>query len=91
VVPERRASFVRAAHRLGRLRRRDGASRWALYRDTEAPEIYIETFVVNSWAEHLRQHERPIKADRPFEEAVGRHVRKAPRTRHFLYADDEHD
>jgi MFS family permease len=87
VEPDRRAGFVRAAHRLGRMRRRDGASRWGLYRDTEAPDIYIETFVVNSWAEHLRQHERPVKADHAVEAAVGRHVKQPPRVRHFLYAD----
>ena len=88
IEPARRAGFVRAAHRLGRMRRRDGASRWALYRDTEAPDVYVETFIVNSWAEHLRQHERPVKDDRPVEEAVGRHVKEPPRIRHFLYVDD---
>jgi len=91
VDADRRAGFVRAAHRLGRMRRRDGASRWALYRDTEAADVYIETFVVNSWAEHLRQHERPVKADRPVEEAVTRHAKQPPRIRHFLYVDDHND
>jgi hypothetical protein len=77
---------VQAAHRLGRMRRRDGASRWGLFRDTEAPDLYLETFVVGSWAEHLRQHQRPVKADEVLEAAVGRTVRGAPRVRHFLYA-----
>ena len=88
VVPERATAFVQAAHRLGRMRRRDGASRWGLFRDTDAPDLYIESFVVNSWAEHLRQHERPVKADQALETAVGRTVRGAPRVRHFLYASN---
>jgi Transmembrane secretion effector len=88
VVPERATAFVQAAHRLGRMRRRDGASRWGLFRDTDAPDVYIESFVVNSWAEHLRQHERQVKADQALETAVGRTVRGAPRVRHFLYASN---
>jgi|SRR5579864_1199051 len=87
VDPERAAAFVKAAHRLGRLRRRDGASRWGLYRDTESPDRYVETFIVNSWAEHLRQHTRSVKADHAVEQAVHRSTREAPTVRHFVYAD----
>lgn len=89
VDPARAAAFVRAAHRLGRLRRRDGASRWGIFRDTSAPDRYIETFIVSSWAEHLRQHERPVKADRAVEESARRFARELPTVRHFLYADEE--
>ncbi len=78
--------FLEAVTRLGRLRRRDGASRWGIYRDAERPDRYLETFVVNSWAEHLRQHERPVKADRPVEEAVQHSAREAPTIRHYLYS-----
>jgi MFS family permease len=88
VVPERAAAFVQAAHRLGRMRRRDGASRWGLFRDTEAPDVYLESCVVDSWAEHLRQHERPVKADQALETAVGRTVLGTPKVRHFLYASN---
>ena len=31
---------------------------------------YVETFVVESWAEHLRQHDRATMADKSVEEAV---------------------
>ena len=86
VDPDHAAAFVEAAHRLGRLRRRDGASRWGIYRDTEAPDRYVETFIVNSWAEHLRQHVRSVKADHAVEEAVRRSTRSAPTIRHLLYA-----
>jgi MFS family permease len=85
VDPERVATFVQAVHRLGRLRRRDGASQWGIFRDTALPDRYLETFVVGSWAEHLRQHERAVRADRPVEEGVRRTTRAAPTVRHFLY------
>lgn len=39
-------------------RRRTGAYQWGLYRDLSDPERFVETFLVSSWAEHLRQHHR---------------------------------
>jgi MFS family permease len=85
VDPERVATFVEAVHRLGRLRRRDGATQWGIFRDTAEPDRFVETYIVDSWAEHLRQHERAVGADRPVEEAVHRTTRAAPTVRHFLY------
>jgi len=39
-------------------RRRTGGYQWALYRDLADPEMFVEHFLVSSWAEHLRQHHR---------------------------------
>ena len=50
------------------IRRRDGARRWGLFRDAANLERLLETFVVGSWAEHMRQHERVTVADRAVEE-----------------------
>jgi hypothetical protein len=86
VDPSRAATFLEAVHRLGRLRRRDGASRWGIFRDTETPDRYIETFIVASWAEHLRQHERAVRADQPVREAVHGSARETPTVHHFIYA-----
>ena len=58
-----------AMHEYGRTRRRDGAYEWAIFRDTEISDRYLEIFLVNSWAEHLRQHERQTQADRALEAA----------------------
>jgi predicted MFS family arabinose efflux permease len=44
-------------------RRRTGASSWKVWRDAEQPGRFMEQFVVASWAEHLRQHERVSKRD----------------------------
>lgn len=56
VILKHTADFVNAMHEYGRVRRRDGAYRWGIFRDTEVPERYLEMFLVNSWAEHLGQH-----------------------------------
>jgi predicted MFS family arabinose efflux permease len=39
-------------------RRRTGASSWRLWREASDPGRVLEQFVVGSWDEHLRQHER---------------------------------
>ena len=78
--------FLAALKRFSRVRRRDGASRWGVYYDTEHPTRYIETFVVDSWAEHLRQHTRLTQADRALEEGVHRFDAKPTKVRHFIYA-----
>jgi len=77
--------FLAALQKLSRLRRRDGAYSWGIYRDTERPTRYMETFIVDTWGEHLRQHERLILADRAIEENVDRFDAN-PKVTHFIYA-----
>jgi hypothetical protein len=55
-------------------------------RDLENPERYLETFLVDSWAEHLRQHERSTRADRAVTERVRSFTTGEPIVRHLLYA-----
>jgi len=87
VIPEKTSEFLDAMHRFGRIRRRDGASSWGVFRDLEAAENrYLETFMVDSWAEHLRQHERLTQADREIEERVLSYTRSQPRVRHLVSA-----
>ncbi|PYR31453.1 MAG: hypothetical protein DMF90_25605 [Acidobacteria bacterium] len=47
-------------------------------RDVERPDVYLESFVVTSWADHLRQHERVTRADSALEQSVRRHTRGDP-------------
>src|SRR4029077_3927615 len=70
VDPERTTHFVAAMEALEIIRRRDGAFRWGLFRDIAQPDRWVETFLVESWAEHLRQHERVTVEDRAIEERV---------------------
>jgi MFS family permease len=44
-------------------RRRSGASAWRVWQDGADPDRVIEQFVVASWLEHLRQHERVTVRD----------------------------
>ena len=81
--------FLHAIRRYGRVRRRDGAFRWGIYRDLERADIYVETFVVSSWAEHLRQHERLTKGDSQLEEEINKYVRGEAIVRHLIYAEPE--
>jgi MFS family permease len=39
-------------------RRRTGATSWRVWQDAADPNRIVEQFVVASWSEHLRQHER---------------------------------
>lgn len=78
--------FLAALEKFSRVRRRDGASRWGVYYDTEHPTSYIETFIVESWGEHLRQHARLTQADREIEEQLHRFERMPNKVRHFIYA-----
>jgi hypothetical protein len=58
VRPGAREKFIRAAHALGKSRRRDGANVWRLYRDLSDPNRYVERFLVDSWSEYLRHRAR---------------------------------
>jgi MFS family permease len=44
-------------------RRRTGAVSWRMWRDAADPGHVLEQFVVGSWDEHLRQHERVSRRD----------------------------
>jgi MFS family permease len=85
VIPGREAEFVEAIHEYGRIRRRDGAYRWSVYRDTELSDRYLEIFLVHTWAEHLRQHERLTQADRELERRLRGYLARDPAVRHLIY------
>ena len=86
VDAHRAHAFVHAMREYEHVRRRDGASRWGLYHDTEVRDRYVETFVVGSWAEHLRQHARVTEADRELEDRVNALVRAEPNVKHLIDA-----
>ena len=58
-VPEQRhADFAAMLRQVELERRRSGAEQWGLFRDLADTDLFVETFVVATWSEHLRQHER---------------------------------
>jgi quinol monooxygenase YgiN len=85
-------AFRRVMDPVSVTRYRDGAISWMLTRDTENTEIWLEVFVVESWAEHLRQHDRVTKADEEIQSrARGFHQSlpgegPRPKVRHFVAA-----
>jgi len=85
VDPRRIAEFLPAIHEYGRVMRRDGASRWGIFHDTEAPDHYVTTFIVHSWAEHLRQHERQTAADRELDARLRSCLQREANVRHLIH------
>jgi MFS family permease len=63
-------AFTHAIHQLRSVRMRDGAVRWGIYRDTKQPGRLVETFVVESWVEFLRERERMTGSDREIRDKV---------------------
>lgn len=63
VASAHRAEFLALSRELENLRRRDGASDWSIYEDLADPDLFVETFALGSWSEHLRQHGRAVVAD----------------------------
>lgn len=89
VIPQQKADFIKAIHQYERVRRRDGASQWGIFHDLEAGNRYLEIFLVSSWAEHQRQHERRTKTDDALETRLLSYVDKDPEIRHLLYAQSK--
>jgi hypothetical protein len=87
VTPEGEAAFLEAIHEYARVRRRDGAYSWGIFHDTEIANHYLDTFLVNSWAEHFRQHERQTQSDRELEQRLHSSVAGDPKVRHLIYAN----
>src|SRR5260370_3652546 len=84
VKPERVPELIKTMRQYGRIRRRDGASRWGICRDLEIPNRYLETFVVSSWAKHLLRHDRLTRADSLLEERLRSCTVSEPNVRHFV-------
>ena len=85
IDPKNRAPFLRALGRYARERRRDGAYEWGLFEDPAHEGRFVETFLTDSWLEHLRAHERVTKADRLLEQIVWRfQLDGEPKTTHLV-------
>jgi MFS family permease len=72
VDPAAEDEFLEAMRDVRRLRLRDGAYRWDLLVDPAVQGRHIESFMIDSWMEHLRQHERFTERDHAVEERARR-------------------
>jgi MFS family permease len=91
-VPAAQAADFRAAvSRLREVRMRYGAIRWDLFKDVEDTDRFVEVFLVESWVEHLRQHERVTDEDWAAEAAARTlHTgNQPPRVTHLVAGDPE--
>jgi MFS family permease len=87
IDPKNREPFLHALARGARERRRDGAYDWGIFEDPAKEGRFIETFLTDSWLDHLRQHQRVTKADRIVEQVVRRfQVGDGPKTTHLVGA-----
>jgi len=87
ISPEEYEGFTNAIHQLRRVRMRDGAVRWGVYRDTANPGRLLETFVTESWLEFLRERERMTAADRVIRDRVRQfHHGPEPVVSYMIYA-----
>ena len=86
IDPKERLAFVRALRETRHERGRDGAHGWALYEDPGDSGRFIEMFLVESWLEHLRQHDRVTVADQVQQDALRKYYIREPRVSHFVAA-----
>jgi quinol monooxygenase YgiN len=87
IEAENREQFLRALKPYARLLRRDGAYDFGIYEDPADEGRYVETFMTDSWVNHLRLHRRLTNADRTIEQAVRRfQVGEASPATHLVFA-----
>jgi transmembrane secretion effector len=86
IRPEDRGAFLSTLARLSQARRGEGAYSWGVSEDAAQPAHILEWFVVDSWAEHLRQHDRVSRDDAVVQrEANQFHLGpEGPRVEHYL-------
>ncbi len=83
-------AFSKAIHKLGAVRLRDGALRWAIFRDVVDPTRLNETFLVESWMDYLRQRERFTASDHAVRDAAWKYHQGPglPEITHMIYAHE---
>jgi MFS family permease len=88
IDPRNRQAFLTAVDKLGRERCRDGAYQWGVFEDAAEDGRFLETFLLDSWLTHLRQHERVTNADRILQDAVHRYnASGTPKVSHLIASE----
>jgi MFS family permease len=86
IDPRDRTRFLAAMDQLGYQRRRNGAYGWGVFEDSASEGRMVETFLVESWLEHLRQRERVTGADHALQDLVNQFQSggSAPKITHLI-------
>ncbi|MAZ21062.1 MFS transporter [Roseovarius sp.] len=84
-----RKTFLTRIAAFSKERLRDGATRWEVHQSVENPELWIESFHLPSWAEHLEQHERVTRSDIDLQKELRALDSRetGPVVRHYLRAE----
>jgi predicted MFS family arabinose efflux permease/quinol monooxygenase YgiN len=87
IEPKHREQFLRAMSLFARSLRRDGAYEFGIFEDPADDGRFVETFMTDSWLDHMRLHQRLTNADSEVEQAV-RHLQVGgePKTTHLILA-----
>ena len=70
IAPTDRDAFLTLLNAFSKERLRDGATRWDVCQSVESPDLWIESFHLPSWSEHLAQHERMTQSDQELQDAL---------------------
>lgn len=92
IDPTKAADFAATMDGLASERQRDGAYAWGLFEDAAEPGRWLEYFLVDSWLEHLRQHERVTASDQDVQDkARAFHIgTEPPAVRHLIAPEPSH-
>ncbi|WP_417722689.1 MFS transporter [Salipiger sp.] len=63
IAQEDVSAFLKAISERRRVHIRDGARQWAILRDLEDPDVWIESYHFPTWTEYIRHTERRTVAD----------------------------
>jgi len=86
IEPADRTAFEAAMRDVRRMRLRNGASAWGLYRDTDDELRYVESFIDLTWLDHLRRAERITVEDLEFKRVADAYHRPStpPKVHHYI-------
>ncbi|MEO5701287.1 MAG: MFS transporter [Casimicrobiaceae bacterium] len=70
IAAEARNAFLKAMREMERVRRRNGAYEWRVFRDLESDDRFVERYIIDSWAEYQRLRARMTIADRAVNQRV---------------------
>jgi MFS family permease len=87
IDPNQREAFLNALASASSGRRRDGAYNCGIFEDPNEDGRFVETFMTDSWLEHLWQHRRVTKADEQVLDSVRRfQIGVGPKATHLIAA-----
>jgi MFS family permease len=77
-------AFLELSPELRRIRRRTGATGWRLYREPGREDEFLESFIVGTWDEHERQHQRVYPSDASVLDRLDATLARPREVEHFL-------